>query len=271
MSTEELFDDLLADLADEAVSVRRLVAGFGAEIWGRATPAAGWTVHDQLSHLCYFDEQATDAVRDPDGFAAAAGELTKLGGGFPDVVAERMRVVEPAECLDRWIAARAGMIAAFAEAGPKTRVPWYGPSMSVMSSATARLMETWAHGVDIADTVGAPLEVTGRLRHVADIGYRTLRFSFAQHRRPDPDRPVRVELDGPRRAHWVFGPEAAEDRVRGPVLDFSLVVTQRRAVSETALDVRGPVATEWMGIAQAFAGRPTTHPGAGKRGARTVP
>lgn len=271
MSAKDLFDDLLSDLADEAVSLRRLLAGLGTDGWAETTPAAGWTVQDQLSHICYFDEQATDAVLDPAGFEAAAAQLLELGGRFPDVVAQEMRIIEPGELMRRWVAARHRMIAAFAGAGPKARVPWYGPAMSAMSSATARLMETWAHGVDVADTLGAPLEETDRLRHVADIGYRTLRFSFTQHHRPEPERPVRVELRGPRRTRWVFGPEESRDRVSGPVLDFALVVTQRRAVDETALDVNGPVATEWMGIAQAFAGRPTTYPGPGKRGAHPVP
>ena len=32
--------------------------------------------------------------------------------------------------------------------------PWYGPSMSARSFVTARLMETWAHGMDVADALG---------------------------------------------------------------------------------------------------------------------
>jgi hypothetical protein len=46
------------------------------------------------------------------------------------------------------------------------------------------------------------------------------------------------------------------DRVTGPALDFCLVVTQRRHLADTALVVEGSLATEWMGIAQAFAGPP---------------
>ena len=46
------------------------------------------------------------------------------------------------------------------------------------------------------------------------------------------------------------------DRVVGDALDFCLVVTQRRHVADTALSVEGPLATEWIAIAQAFAGPP---------------
>jgi uncharacterized protein (TIGR03084 family) len=68
--------------------------------------------------------------------------------------------------------------------------------------------------------------------------------------------PVRVELAGPSGQHWTWGEDGAADAVRGPAFDFALVVTQRRHPDDTALEVTGPVATEWMSIAQAFAGPP---------------
>jgi len=48
------------------------------------------------------------------------------------------------------------------------------------------------------------------------------------------------------------------DRVEGSALDFCLVVTQRRHLDDTKLDVTGDHAREWLQIAQAFAGEPTT-------------
>ena len=41
----------------------------------------------------------------------------------------------------------------------------------------------------------------------------------------------------------------------GTALDFCLVVTQRRHVDDTALQVTGGTARGWLTIAQAFAGR----------------
>jgi uncharacterized protein (TIGR03084 family) len=117
-------------------------------------------------------------------------------------------------------------------------------------------METWAHGQDVADTLGVTREPTDRLRHVAHIGVRALPFSFVLRERPVPDAPVRVELVAPSGESWTWGPEDAADRVTGPALDFCLLVTQRRHRDDTALEVTGPVATEWATIAQAFAGVP---------------
>jgi len=137
--------------------------------------------------------------------------------------------------------------------------------MSAASSLTARIMETWAHTQDIADALGVTREPTSRLRHVAHIGVGARAFSYAVHGKALPQAPVRVELTGPDGDLWAWGPADAADRVTGPALDFCLLVTQRRHRDDLALVIQGPAATEWMSIAQAFAGtagtgRPrTTH------------
>jgi hypothetical protein len=56
----------------------------------------------------------------------------------------------------------ADMGALTADLDPSLRLPWYGPPMSAASSVTARLMESWAHGQDIADAVGVTHRPTGR-------------------------------------------------------------------------------------------------------------
>jgi uncharacterized protein (TIGR03084 family) len=150
------------------------------------------------------------------------------------------------------------MIGVLAGLDPRARVPWYGPDMGVVSFTTARLMETWAHGQDVADGLGIAREPSDRLRHVAQIGVRALPWSFAVRGRPVPAAPVRVELTLPGGHRWTAGPAAAADAVRGPAVDFCLVVTQRRHPADVHLEVSGPVAGEWMEIAQAFAGPPGT-------------
>jgi hypothetical protein len=44
--------------------------------------------------------------------------------------------------------------------------------------------------------------------------------------------------------------------VEGSAFDFCLVVTQRRNVADTGLEIRGEPAADWMSVAQAFAGPP---------------
>ena len=150
--------------------------------------------------------------------------------------------------------ARADLIATFAALDPRARLPWFGPAMSAASSLTARIMETWAHTQDIADALGVTREPTDRLRHVAHIGVGARAFSYAVHGKTPPAAEIRVELTGPDGTRWTWGPPEAENRVTGPALDFCLLVTQRRHRDDLALAIDGPAATEWMAIAQAFAG-----------------
>ena len=137
------------------------------------------------------------------------------------------------------------------------RIPWYGPDMAVASSITARIMETWAHGQDVADALGAERPPTGRIRHVCDIGIRARPFSYRNRGLEPPETPLRVELVAPDGSVWEWGPPDAADRVAGPALDFALLVTQRRIAADTALVVEGDDARTWIGFAQAFAGNPT--------------
>jgi hypothetical protein len=57
---------------------------------------------------------------------------------------------------------------------------------------------------------------------------------------------------------WTWGPGDAPDTVRGKAYDFCMVATQRRNLADTSLTVSGDAAMEWMKIAQAFAGPPTS-------------
>ncbi|HEY7174745.1 MAG TPA: TIGR03084 family metal-binding protein [Micromonosporaceae bacterium] len=247
---------LVADLADESADLDGMLAPLNDEQWRLATPAAGWTIADQISHLAYFDDAALTAATDPDRFRDELAELAADGVDIPDRIAARYRDVSAPDLLAWLRLSRATLLDAFGSMEPAMRLPWYGPDMSAASSVTARIMETWAHGQDIADALDRMRPATNRLRHVAHLGVRTIGFSFAINGRDVPADPIRVELTGPDGDVWIWGPAEAANVVRGPVLDFCLVVTQRRHRDDTALAATGPVATEWITIAQVFAGPP---------------
>jgi uncharacterized protein (TIGR03084 family) len=246
---------LLADLAAESADLTGMLAPLPPGDWELPTPAAGWAVRDQVSHLAFFDEAATRAATDPAGFTERASqEMTRAD--FTEEVAREHRGMPPAELLDWLTRAREGYLRTFGGLDPSARLPWYGPPMSAASSVTARLMETWAHAQDIADALGVTRTPTERLRHVAHLGVRTIGFSFAVHGQAAPTAPIRVELAAPDGSQWEWGPADAGDLVRGDALDFCLLVTQRRHRLDTGLRATGPAAEAWLDIAQAFAGPP---------------
>jgi uncharacterized protein (TIGR03084 family) len=244
---------LLADLAAEGAALEELLGTLEPADWARPTPAAGWTVAHQVAHLAWTDEVALLAAADPAAFAVrAAGEPA-------DAVvrgAEEGAVDPPAVLLARWRTGRGALAEALAAVPDGTRLPWFGPPMSAASMATARLMETWAHGVDVGDALGRPPRPSARLDHVAHLGVRTRAFSFAAHGRPAPTAPIRVELTRADGSRWTEGPPDAGQSVTGPLLDFCLRVVQRRPRAALSLVAVGPDADAWLDVAQAFAGPP---------------
>lgn len=251
--------ELLSDLRAEHGSLDELVAAMGEGDWATPTPAEGWTVQDQIGHLAFFDEAATLALADPERFAVMAeAALSALSTGG-DPMAEHLargRAMTGAEMLEWWRDARAALVDAAARLAPGVRVPWFGPPMSPMSFVSARLMETWAHGQDVADALGEWRRPSARLRHIAHLGVRARPFSYVVRGLVVPDGAVRVDLVGPSGERWRWDEDAVDDMVEGSALDFCLVVTQRRHLDDTELVVEGARASEWMGIAQAFAGPP---------------
>jgi uncharacterized protein (TIGR03084 family) len=247
---------LLEDLSAETAVLLDRLDQDGDGVWYLPTPAPGWMVRDQMTHLAYFDDAAVLAAVDPGAFAADREEALRDIDGITMRVAKKYASLTRPQVLEWFGRARSRLTAVYAGLDPSSRVPWYGPDMSPASAVTARLMETWAHGQDVIDATDGRRPDSPGLRHVAHLGVRTLANSFRARGLPVPDSPVHVELTAPVGALWEWGPSGAPDEVVGPALDFCLVVTQRRHLDDTRLTARGPVATKWMSIAQAFAGPP---------------
>lgn len=250
--------ELLADLDAESADADRLVAGLTPEQWAVPTPAPGWTIAHQIGHLAWTDEQALLAATDPDAFAGTLLAFADDGEplGLTDRAAAGLAALGPPALLDRWRERRTSLKRALEQVPDGQRLPWFGPPMAVPSMVTARLMETWAHGQDIADALEVTRAPSARLRHVAHIGVRARRFAYHAHGLDAPADEVRVELAGPGGQVWTWGPQDARQRVAGRALDFCLLVTQRRHRDDLAVTAVGEDADRWLDIAQAFAGPP---------------
>ncbi|MFV8170293.1 TIGR03084 family metal-binding protein [Mycolicibacterium peregrinum] len=248
------YPGLLAALHVESELLTHRLQDLPFEYWGRATPAEGWSIQDQVSHLAFFDDATKLALTAPDHFAQMAAKLIDGGMDFPDRIAEQHRILAPEALMSWFSAARQELLTLFANNDPKRRVPWFGPDMSVASSATARLMETWAHGHDIYEALGVEHPATPGLRSIAHLGVSTFAFSHRLNGLDVPSEPVGVQLHSPEGQMWTWGPQDTANTVVGAAQDFVLTVTQRKHWTETGLTVNGAVATGWMEIAQTFAG-----------------
>jgi uncharacterized protein (TIGR03084 family) len=251
-----LLDEILTDLTAEGDDLDALVSGLGPDQWRLATPAPGWTIAHQIGHLASADELAALAASDPGAFGERRAELAGDFNATVDAGAAAFAADPPGRLLARWRGARSGLRDALVAAPPGERVPWIVAPVAPATLATTRLMELFAHGQDIRDTLGAGPPATDRIGHVARLGVRARDFAFTAHGLAPPAEEFRVELSAPDGQVWAWGPEDAAQRVSGPALDFCLLVTQRRHRDDLGLVARGPDADRWLSIAQVFAGPP---------------
>ncbi len=260
--------DLCADLLAECRDLAALCATLTPGQWREPSAFYGWSAWDEVAHLAYFDETGLQAATDASAFARGAAELSRLmasGGQISAVARERFGALDGPALLQRWRTLHEALAGALGTLDAKARLPWYGPPMSARSFATARLMETWAHGQDVWDVLRRARPATPRLRHIAHLGVTTFKWTFVNRGREAPAVTPHVRLESPDGGHWTWNEPSAEHFVHGTAQDFCLLVTQRRHVDDTALKYSDGAVRDWLLIAQCFAGPPADGPAPGVR------
>ncbi|MEL7297846.1 MAG: maleylpyruvate isomerase family mycothiol-dependent enzyme, partial [Pseudomonadota bacterium] len=204
----------------------------------------------------------------PDAFQRFMTEMLTMlqsGQSMREFEATQLGALNDNAVLSRWIDSVEKTGRVFTDADPKHRVAWGGPSMSLRSCLSARLMETWAHGQAIYDALGQQRPRNDRIRHIVALGVNTFAFNFKTHGKTAPDRMPFLELTAPSGEVWCRGDENSNDRICGEAFEFCQVVTQVRNIDDTSLRLTGETAQQWMAIAQCFAGPAHPPPAAGTR------
>ncbi len=250
----DVLTQVLADLAAEGERLDALVSGLDDDGWRTPTPAVGWDVAAQVAHLAWTDEVALKAATDKDAWDAVVLGAIADPDGYVDEQARE--VARDADLPARWRAGRQALHAALAAYPRGQKMPWFGPPMSATSMATARLMETWAHSLDVHEGLGVEVEDTDRIRHVAHLGVRTRDFAHAVRGLDAPTEEFRIDLVSPSGDLWTWGPDDAAQTLTGSAGDFCRLVTQRIHRADTDLVASGADVERWLAIAQAFAGQP---------------
>jgi uncharacterized protein (TIGR03084 family) len=243
--------EILADLVAEQQALDQLLQRAPDRDWKRPTPAAGWTVQDTISHLAATEERALRSIA---GGRKLAAEIRAAGGvdAYNQTGVEAGRAKRPQEVIEWWRHNRAAVVEALSRTPRQTRISWYAGPMGARTFATARLMETWAHGLDIVAALQREVADTARLRHVAWLGWKTLPYAFSQAGEKYKE-PIRVELVGPGYARWVFGPEDGGQVIRGQAGDWCRLVVRRLPKGrEKDLAATGPIAATALRVAKAY-------------------
>ena len=259
--------NLCNELAQEHAALDEIVKDLSDSKWDMITPFDDWTIRQEICHLAYFDDKARLATIDPDGFQTDMMEsltgITSVDEFLANTTKELMKL-SPNALMAFWIDERTKMINAIETLAPGDKIVWYGPPMTAESFVIARMMETWAHGQDIADALNIKRTPTERLKHIAHLGVKTFGWSYKNRGLEKPSETVGVELKSPSGETWMWNQGQTKNSITGSAEDFCLVVSQRRHIDDTRLVAIGPIAREWMTLAQAFAGPAENGPAAGK-------
>jgi uncharacterized protein (TIGR03084 family) len=245
-------DELVDDLDTEQSLLQSLLRDLAPDDWFRPTPSWQWDVRDTVAHLADTDAVALDTMR---GGPRALGVLVSSLASPEDVTLAGVlhgRRRRGPEVLRWWEDTSAAEREALRALTPADRVPW-GLGMSPRAFVTARIMETWAHGLDLHAALGVQPVDSMRLAHVAWIATRAIPYAFTVAGVEMPDAPVRVELTMPDGSTWSAGPADAADRITGPAGPYCRIFVQRLAPS-AAPDVvaHGDAARLWLAVARAY-------------------
>lgn len=240
--------EILSDLVAEQQFLDQFLQRITLKDWDRMTPARGWTIRDTISHLAESEELSAAAIQ-------GTADLDRLRAA-PDLDAIRQEAVRkgrkmrPQDVIEWWRGGRAKVVEPLSHMRASDRIDWIEGTMSARTLATVRLMETWAHGLDIYATMKADIEDTARIRHVCWLGWKTLPYAFKQAGLDYT--PVRVEVIGPGYAKWVYGPQDTDQLIKGSASDWARVSVRRKKADDTRLKVTGEVAQQALEVVRAY-------------------
>jgi uncharacterized protein (TIGR03084 family) len=257
-----------SDFVDESDALYALLEPLSDGDFAQVTQFKGYTIGDVIGHLHHWNQAADLSLRDAAGFQAFYKTVVEglgRGLGLVQIADEWLGDLRGRALLAEWRRFYREMGERFAAADPKARVPWAGPSMSVRSSITARLMETWAHGQEVYDVLGVERVNGDRIQNIAVLGVNTFGWTFVNRKLEVPKQVPYVRLTAPSGAVWEWNAPSDVERVEGSAAEFCQVVTQVRSLADTQLRVTGETASRWMSIAQCFAGPAADPPKPGTR------
>jgi len=256
------------DFREESRALAAVLDPLSDAEFDQPTLFKSWTIDDVVGHLHMFNVAAEKTLESDAAFQAFfAPIMAGLGKGQTLLQTQGpwLDGLRGRALFDTWRDTAERVADAYRGVDPKHRVKWAGPDMSVLSCITARQMETWAHGQEVFDVLAQERQEQDRIRNIAHLGVSTFGWTFINRQMPVPEPAPYVRLTGPSGAVWDWNTPQEDNRVDGLASEFAQVVTQVRNVADTSLVATGEAATQWMALAQCFAGPPEDPPAPGSR------
>lgn len=246
--------DILSDLIAEQSQVDVLVQDLTEEQWLAPLPNVEmWNIKDAIIHIAFFDYAASKLMR---GEAEDLLAFSEDDSGQDQYIrATKFHHLTGSQVLNWWREERTRMASAFYNKNSKERIPWApGLPMSAKSLVSARLMELWAHSVDIYDALGIEPIVKERITSTLFLSWQARPNAYRINGLEMPETPVYLELTLPSGTLWSKGEPGAANSIKGNAKEWALVAIRRRNWMDTDLDIHGEEARRLASIVQTYAG-----------------
>lgn len=254
--------EILSDLVAEEQALDQFLQRVHEREWTLPTPARGWSIMDTVCHLAYSETFAANVIEKGQEWIDEAGIADFDDWMERGVVEGKAKGFRYQAVIEWWRNGRASVVDALSRMFGDERIPWLIRPMSAKALATTRLMETWAHGLDVKDAMEGritlaedeedPRDDSPRLRHVAWLAHRTLPYAFEQENEEFPEGGIRVELMGPRYARWVYGPADAENVIKGIAGEWCRLAVNRLDLADAGLKAEGEAAETALRVVRMY-------------------
>ena len=256
------------DFYEESNDIHYILKNISEDKLNTRTQFKSWSFTDIIRHLHVWNIAAYKSLQGEKEWVKFNSELQlffKNGQKLSDFERNFTDNINGKELIDKWQNTFKEVSKMFRKEDSKKRVKWVGPDMSVISSISARHMETWAHSQAIYDSLGKIRENKDRILNIVIIGNNTFNWSYKVNKKKTPSVIPFLKLESPSGKQWRFNNPASSDVIEGKAEEFCQVVTQVRNIEDVSLKTKGNIAKEWMSIAQCFAGNASQPPKPGTR------
>jgi uncharacterized protein (TIGR03084 family) len=243
--------EAVAELAAEHADIEAVLRALTPEQWDAPSPAAGWTIRDQVSHLADTNEICVDTITGGPRPLNAQAAMFSSPEEFTEAGCERGRAMSTGDVLEWWVTSARANRDALLALDDGARVPW-GLGMGAPMMATARMMEHWAHACDIREGAGLPFSRTPRLRSIAFLTLRAVPYALGHAKVAQPPGTLRAELTYEGDV-WRLGPDDADNLITGDAFEFCRLGIRRIARAQTeTLKAHGALAEAALDNLRAF-------------------
>ena len=256
------------DFYNESEDLYKILVHLASSDLNTKTLFKNWTFKDIIRHLYVWNYAANLSLLDDDSwknFSTKINEHINTGKELKKFEINLLEGIEEKALLKLWKNSYELLYENFKNENPKRRIKWVGPDMSVISSISARHMETWAHGQAIYDALKIKRINKDSIINIVIIGNNTFKWSYLVNNNKVPIETPFLKLVSPSGKIWEFNNRKNSNKIEGLAEDFCKVVTQVRNIKDVNLKLEGDIAKEWMAIAQCFAGKANRPPDPGVR------